>query len=548
MRLARLHTGTKLLASFAIVSLLIVVIAVVALWRMHAADALTADLVDDKLAKQQLVSDLLGLERLNGSRTIAIARSDSLELADYFQAQLADGRKLRAAVTARLDKLPASDTERSLKQTAAQHDKTLATAQADLFRAKDLGQTNVVEDIIGSRWEPAFKAQTAALEALLAHEANEARRLADESASSTAFSKALLLALGAAALAIGALLAWLLTRNIVGPLQQAVSLAEQVAHGDLRPTIAHTRGDEIGRLFDALNGMTGGVSHTVAQVLQGAYAIDSASNEIADGNHDLSQRTERQATSLRQTVGAMDALAGAIADNNASSRRANSLAQTASTVAGEGAAAVEQLVARMEAIKASAARIVDITGMIDSIAFQTNILALNAAVEAARAGEQGRGFAVVASEVRNLAQRSAQAAKEIKNLIGASNAEIASGTGIANAAGATMRAVLAHVHDVAAILAAIDSASASQAGGVAQVGRAMAEMDVSTQQNAAMVEEAAAAAASMREQAAELARLVGTFKLRGGPVQAAAAAREVAPETAPETPPPPAPQRLALAA
>ena len=535
MRLARLHTGTKLLASFAIVSLLIVVIALVALWRMQAADALTADLVDDKLAKQQLVSDLLGLERLNGSRTVAIARSDSLELADYFQAQLAEGRKLRAAVTARLDKLPASDRERALKAAAAQHDKTLASAQADLFRAKDLGQTNVVEEIIASRWEPAFKAQTAALDALLAHEANEAHRLADASAANTAFSKALLLALGAAALAIGALLAWLLTRNIVGPLQQAVSLAEQVARGDLRPTIEHTRSDEIGRLFDALNGMTGGVSQTVAQVLRGAYAIDSASNEIADGNLDLSQRTERQAASLRRTVGAMDALTGAIADNNASSQRANSLAQTASNVAGEGAQAVEQLVARMEAIKTSAARIVDITGMIDSIAFQTNILALNAAVEAARAGEQGRGFAVVASEVRHLAQRSAQAAKEIKTLIGASNAEIASGTGIASAAGATMRAVLAHVREVAAILAAIDSASASQAGGVAQVGRAIAEMDVSTRQNAAMVEEAAAAAEAMREQAAELARLVGTFKLRGAEMEEAAAVLE-------------APQRLALAA
>ncbi|MDN4061435.1 methyl-accepting chemotaxis protein [Massilia sp. YIM B02769] len=536
MRLAKLHTGTRILGSFAIVSLVIVVIASVALWRMQAADALTADLVEDKLAKQQLVSDLLGLERLNGSRTIAIARSDSLELADYFQAKLADGRKNIAATAAKLKKLPASEKERSLSAAAARHGTALAAAQADLFRAKDLGQTSIVEDIIHNRWEPAYQAQAAALEALLAYESSEAHRLADASAASTAFSKGLLLALGATALAIGAILAWLLTRNIVGPLQQAVLLAEQVAHGDLRPTIAHTRHDEIGRLFDALNGMTGGVSSTVARVLQGAHAIDSASNEIADGNHDLSQRTERQATALRQTVGAMDALLEAIAENNASSRHANSLAQTASNVAGEGAQAVEQLVARMGAIKASAARIVDITGMIDSIAFQTNILALNAAVEAARAGEQGRGFAVVASEVRNLAARSAQAAKEIKTLIGTSSAEIESGTGIANAAGATMRAVLAHVREVAAILAAIDSASASQAGGVAQVGKAIAEMDVSTQQNAAMVEEAAAAADAMREQAAELARLVGTFKLRGEPVADAAVAFE------------PAPQRLALAA
>ena len=216
-------------------------------------------------------------------------------------------------------------------------------------------------------------------------------------------------------------LAWLLSRNLVGPLKQAATLAEQVAHGDLRPTISHHRSDEIGRLFDALNGMTHGVSSTVSQVLQGAQAIDAASSEIAEGNQDLSIRTERQADALRETVAAMDTLSGAIASNNANAQQANLLAQNASGVATEGAHAVEQLVTRMGAIKASAARIVDITGMIDSIAFQTNILALNAAVEAARAGSEGRGFAVVASEVRNLAQHSAGAAKEIKKLIGESD-------------------------------------------------------------------------------------------------------------------------------
>ena len=362
--------------------------------------------------------------------------------------------------------------------------------------------------------EPAFARYTASLDALLKHQARQAQALAADSASASAFSRMLLLALGAAALAAGGVLGWLLTKSIVGPLQQAVRLAETVARGDLRPVIRHTRFDELGRLFDALNGMTGGVSATVSRVLHGARAIDSASAGIADGNQNLSARTELQAGALKQTAAAMTELTEAIARNNASARRANVLAQDASNVAGEGARAVEQVMVRMDALKTSADKIVHITGMIDSIAFQTNILALNAAVEAARAGAEGRGFAVVAAEVRNLAQHSAAAAKEIKGLIGASAGEIAAGSGIAGTAGATMGLVLQHVREVAQLLAAIDAGSAGQAGGVQEVGRAIADIDLATRQNAEMVEQGAAAAAAMRAQAAELSALVATFKLR----------------------------------
>jgi len=518
MRLATLQTGPRILGAFGLVSLLLILLAGVALWRMQATDALTADLVYDKLAKQQLTSDLLGAERLNGTRTVAIARSDSLELADYFNAQLAAGRKTAAEIAAKLGKLPRSAREVALVREAGQHKAALDKVQAALFQAKELGQTGVVEGLVGGDWEKHNKAYTGALAALLAHETQEAHRLAEESAAASSFGKSLVLVLGLAALAIGASLAWLLTRSIVGPLKQAARLAEQVAHGDLRPLIRHDRRDEIGRLFDALNGMTGGVAATVAQVLAGAQAIDSASGEIAEGNQDLSRRTERQAAALSETVSAMDTLSEAIVRNNASAQSANALAHSAAQVATRSADAVGQVVARMGAIKASADKITDITGMIDSIAFQTNILALNAAVEAARAGSEGRGFAVVAAEVRNLAQHSATAAKEIKRLIHESSAQIAAGTDIAGTAGETMRAVLQHVHEVAGILDTIHAASGEQAGGVQEVSRAIAEMDESTQQNAAMVEESAAAAESMRRQAAELSALVATFKLREAPL------------------------------
>jgi methyl-accepting chemotaxis protein len=288
-----------------------------------------------------------------------------------------------------------------------------------------------------------------------------------------------------------------------------------VAQGDLSSSIAHARGDEIGRLFDALNHMTGGVSATVVKVLDSARMIDDASADIAAGNRDLSRRTEHQAGSLHATVQAMVELLEAVQQNHVNAHEASELAWSASSVAREGAGAVEQMVERMATIRMSAAKIGDITALIDGIAFQTNILALNAAVEAARAGSEGRGFAVVANEVRNLAQHSASAAKEIKTLIAASLSAIESGAGIAGAAGATMRQILERVRQVAELMKAIDAASSEQAAGIAQVRGTIAEMDAATRQNAAMVEQAAAAAETMRAQAGQLTSVVATFKVSG---------------------------------
>jgi len=300
---------------------------------------------------------------------------------------------------------------------------------------------------------------------------------------------------------------------VAGAGGQAVALAEQVAEGDLRASITHRRGDELGRLLDALNSMTGSMSHTLARVQQGAETIDTASEEIARGNLDLSHRTERQAGALAQTVASMEELTAMVRQNSEDASAANHLASAASKVAGAGGQAVAQMVARMDTIRNSATRIFDITGVIDAIAFQTNILALNAAVEAARAGEAGRGFAVVADEVRSLAQRSALAAKEIKQLIGESAKEVVIGTELAGNAGATMRDIVSGVQQVAAILARINAASAEQAAGIAEVGHAIADMDAVTRENADLVERAADAARNLRSQAHELTGLVRTFRV-----------------------------------
>jgi methyl-accepting chemotaxis protein len=537
MRFATLQTGSKILGAFCIVSVVIAIISTVALWRMQTADAITSDLVNNKLAKQQLTADLLGVARLNGLRTVSIARSDSLEVSDYFQAQLVQGQKSAADIEARQAKLPASSGERDLQAAAAVRKDAVVAIGQEIFRLKDSGQTQAVDELVNTKLDPSLTAYTKSLEALLDYETRQAHQLAEQSASASSLSRLLLIALGIAALVVGGLLAWLLTRSIVGPLRQAAGLAELVARGDLRPVIEHTRGDEIGRLFDALNRMTSGVSETVSRVLDGALEIDRASAGIARSNLELSRRTEGQAAALKQTTVAMRELTTVIDQNNASAHKANDLAQSASGVAIEGAQAVDQVVARMAAIKASAAKIVDITGMIDGIAFQTNLLALNAAVEAARAGSQGRGFAVVAAEVRNLAQHSAEAAREIKQLIAQSAGEIAAGTEIANAAGATMRGILDSVQQVTTILSSIDAAGVAQASGLAQVGRAIADMDLATRQNAGMVGQAAAAADSMRSQASALTQQVGTFKIKAAPapLQApgkAAGAKNVVPAKA----------------
>jgi methyl-accepting chemotaxis protein len=324
------------------------------------------------------------------------------------------------------------------------------------------------------------------------------------------------IAVGLAALAVFAfLLSALIRRTVTRPLKEARDAAVRIGAGDLSTRLAVRGGDEIGLLSAAMNNISSGLSSVVGQVRQGAEQIANASTEISSGNLDLCQRTEEQAVSLASTANSMKDLTETVRRNAGDASQANQLALNTSLVAQEGGRMVRQVIDTMDTIKQSSGKISDIIGVIDGIAFQTNILALNAAVEAARAGEQGRGFAVVATEVRSLAQRSAAAAKEIKALIEASANEVDAGSRLVHEAGSTMNDVLASTEQVTAIMTRISAASTAQSSGIETVNRAIGEMDEVTQQNAALVEEASAAAQAMQEQAGQLARAVRLFKLDG---------------------------------
>ncbi len=314
---------------------------------------------------------------------------------------------------------------------------------------------------------------------------------------------------------VGLLVIFLISRAIAAPVSRAAAMLGEIAsgNGDLSRRMQVESEDEIGALADAFNRFVASLNTTISEVRDSTGAIASASSEIATGNLDLSNRTEAQASSLEETASAMEQLTSTVKQNADNARQANQLVASATSVAVRGGEVVGQVVATMGSITASSSKIADIIGVIDGIAFQTNILALNAAVEAARAGEQGRGFAVVAAEVRNLAQRSAAAAKEIKTLIDASVLQVSTGSKLVDAAGATMNEIVASVQQVADLMSEIAAASHEQSQGIGQINESITQMDDATQRNAALVEEAAAAAQSLQDQAANLARVVSVFKL-----------------------------------
>jgi len=349
-------------------------------------------------------------------------------------------------------------------------------------------------------------------------------------------------------MAVGLLLAWKLVRSITVPLDQAVETIDAIAAGDLTRELQSTRKDEFGHMLRSLSAMSARLRGVVTEVRAGVNSVSSASIEIANGNQDLSARTEQTASNLEETAASMEQLTATVSQSADTARQANQLAGSAAQAAARGGDVVGQVVTSMQQITDSSRKINDIIGVIDGIAFQTNILALNAAVEAARAGEQGRGFAVVASEVRSLAQRSAEAAKEIKTLIGKSVENVDVGSAQVAQAGQSMEEIVASVRRVSDLIGEITASSTEQRDGIAQVNQAVTHLDQMTQQNAALVEESTAAAASMRDQAQRLAEVVAVFNVGAAAVASAPAPRPAARPAAPVASVPPRPPSAKLAA
>ncbi len=513
-----LSIGRRLAMGFALMLLLSLSITTIGLWRLHASARATQDMMETPLAKERLINDWYNNVNAGVRRTTAIAKSSDPSLVSYFAADVAAATTLSSSLQKAIAERLSSDKEKALFDKIGELRKGYISARDEINRLKKQGLADEANALLDNKATPAAKAYLAAMVELQMYQRqtidNQARQVNELNHS----SRTLLTGLGLLTLLVGGASAWLITRSITGPLKAALSTAQQVAAGDLSCAVHMSRqDDETGVLLQALRDMQTRLAQVVGHVRGNAESVATASAQIAQGNMDLSARTENQAAALQQTAATMDELSSTVRNNADNARQANQLAAGASAVAARGGEVVSQVVDTMRDIDANSKKISDIISVIDGIAFQTNILALNAAVEAARAGEQGRGFAVVAGEVRSLAQRSAQAAREIKTLINTSVEKVEQGTALVDRAGSTMGEIVSAIQRVSDIVAEISAASSEQSNGVTQVGQAVTQMDQATQQNAALVEESAAAAESLKGQARQLVDAVAVFKLAAEP-------------------------------
>ena len=521
--LRSLSLAKRLTAGFSSILLLLVAVAATGAYSIRALGQQVETIVQVNNVKTGVANDLMNSIDNLAIQTRSVALFANLETdldgkqaqAEVTLANAAEATYLSTEkkLTALLGGPDSSDGERALLAEVTAAAKIALPAIRDAIRQGSNRETEAAVLTLINQVRPAESAMRAKVQALVAlqHKLSDDATAAMESLELR--TQVIAVTLVVFALVLGSAIGWGITTSVTQPIGRAVVVAERIANGDLSSEIDVRIHDETGRLLDAIRAMQDRLRTLVGGIRQAADSIQVASSEVAMGNQDLSQRTEQTASHLQQTAQSMDHLTQIVMSSADSAKQANQLASAAARVAARGGSVVAEVVTTMDEINASSKKIADIIGVIDGIAFQTNILALNAAVEAARAGEQGRGFAVVASEVRSLAGRSAEAAREIKSLIGASVERVERGAKLVNDAGSTMKDIVGSVKKVNDTIGEITAAASSQSAGISQINASIASLDQMTQQNSALVEQSAAAAESLKDQAVRLAQVVSTFKL-----------------------------------
>ena len=513
--MGNLKIGVRLGLGFGLLVFLLAVIAIISVTRLNANTQMTDEIVNDRHVKVVLALRIKSDVNATARNLRNVLLASNPEEAKKFIGKMDETAQVISGNIEKLGKMINTPQGEKIFKELVDARTTYRGVRDQIVKLLNEGAKDKAVELLFKEAIPTQEAYFTALDKMADFQAGVMDRIGKEAIEQAHGAVMQVTALSVIAVLMSVVAGIFITRSIIQPLHEAVKVAQTVAAGDLTSRIEVTSKDETGQLLVALKDMNHALLNIVNEVRSGTETISSASQQIASGNADLSSRTESQASSLEETASSMEELTSTVKQNADNARQANQLAISASEVAVKGGAVVSEVVDTMGSINESAKKIVDIIGVIDGIAFQTNILALNAAVEAARAGEQGRGFAVVASEVRNLAQRSAQAAKEIKALIDTSVEKVDAGSKLVDQAGVTMQEVVESIKRVTDIMGEISAASAEQTSGIEQVQQAVAQIDETTQQNAALVEEAAAASESLREQAGKLTQVVSVFKLEG---------------------------------
>ncbi|UUE10377.1 methyl-accepting chemotaxis protein [Dickeya zeae] len=528
--------GTRLSIGFGILIAFSLIMLASGIYQLNQITRNAEQIMLVPLRKERLVADWAATLSAGIQRTTATARSSDPSLAQVFAADNANATKENNERVAKFTELVSSKEEQGLLDQLNADRQAYIKARDEIFSAKASGNAEQAKQVFEQRLLPVSVQYQKSMTTLRDYQRTNIDRMREEISARAQSSYLFLGVLGLLITVVGSLLAWMLTRSIVRPLQTSVQVTNSVAKGDLTAEISPQGRDELAQLQHALQDMTGQLRTVVGEVREGAEAIAGASSQLSAGNQDLSNRTDEQSSALQETAASIEQLTSTVRQNADNARQANQLAQDTASQAQAGGQLVSEVVQTMGAIDSSSKKIVDIIGVIDSIAFQTNILALNAAVEAARAGEQGRGFAVVASEVRSLAQRSASAAREIKELIGHSVETVDAGNRLVEKAGVSIQGIVDGVRKVSELVGEISVASQEQSLGIEQVNQAINKMEQTTLQNASLVREGYNATQSLQQQAEQLKQVVSIFHLeeaRGGSYNPSGNRPMISPSSAP---------------